>query len=108
MTGPARQGALPGSSRDQEGRREAAETDLAAAQAQVRGLVAQARAYRFELEHAIEDVHTQVANLQANVATSKSKKATLELARANLKRGEELLRAGAISKEDLDQPAAKR
>ena len=49
-----------------------AETDLAAAQAQVRSLVAQARANRFQLEHAIEDVHTQVANLRANVATSRA------------------------------------
>ena len=50
----------------------AAEADLVAAQAQVRGLVAQARANRFQLEHAIEDVHTQIANLRANIATLKS------------------------------------
>ena len=81
---------------------EAAETDLAAAQAQVRGQVAQARANRFKLEHAIEDVNNQIANLRASVATLNSRKATLELARANLKRGEELLPSGAISKEDLD------
>src|SRR5438552_5790583 len=76
---------------------------LPAAQAQVRGLVAQARANRFKLEHAIEDVDTQVANLRASVATLNSRKATLELARANLKRGEELAPTGGISKEDLDQ-----
>ena len=40
-----------------------------AAQAQVRGLVAQARANRFKLEHAIEDVNNQIANLRASVAT---------------------------------------
>ena len=85
---------------------EAAEADLVAAQAQVRGLVAQARADRFQLEHAIEDVHTQIANLRANVATYESKKATLELAQANLKRGEELVPSGGISKEDLDQRRA--
>ena len=67
----------------------AAEADLAAAQAQVRGLVAQARANRFQLEHAsrtstprlpictpIEDVNNQIANLRANVATYESRKAT--------------------------------
>jgi membrane fusion protein (multidrug efflux system) len=81
----------------------AAETDLAAAQAQVRGQVAQARANRFKLEHSIEDVNTQIANLRAAVATLKSKKASLELAKANLKRGEELAPSGGISKEDLDQ-----
>ena len=80
----------------------AAEADLKAANAQTRGLVAEARANRYQLEHAIEDVHTQVANLQANVATLNSRKATLELARANLRRGEELIARGGISKEDLD------
>ena len=80
----------------------AAEADLVAAQAQVRGLVALIRARRFQLEHAIEDVHTQVANLRANAATLNSRKATLELARANLRRGEELLPGGGISKEELD------
>src|SRR5262249_25867973 len=57
----------------------------------------------FKLEHAIEDVNTQVANLRAAVATLNSKKATLELAKSNLKRGEELAPGGGISKEELDQ-----
>ena len=82
---------------------EVAETDLAAAQAQVRSLVALARAYRFRLEHAIEDVRTQIATLRANVAIYESRKATLVLAQANLKRGEELAPSGGISKEELDQ-----
>ena len=81
----------------------AAETDLTAAQAQVRGQVAQARANRFKLEHSSEDVNNQIANLRAAVAGLQSKKATLELAKANLKRGEELAPSGGISKEDLDQ-----
>jgi membrane fusion protein (multidrug efflux system) len=80
-----------------------AETNLTAAQAQVRGQVAQARSNRFKLMHAIEDVNNQVANIKAAVATLKSKQATLVLARANLKRGEELAPSGAIAKEDLDQ-----
>jgi membrane fusion protein, multidrug efflux system len=80
-----------------------AETNLAAAEAQVRSLVATGKANRYRLEHAIEDVHTQVANLRANVATYESRKATLVLAQANLKRGEELAPTGGLSKEDLDQ-----
>jgi membrane fusion protein, multidrug efflux system len=80
-----------------------AEADLVAAQAQVRAQVAQARANRFKLEHAMEDVNTQIANLRASVATLSSKRATLELARANLKRGEDLAPSGGVSKEDLDQ-----
>jgi membrane fusion protein (multidrug efflux system) len=80
-----------------------AEADLVAAQAQVRAQVAQARANRFKLEHAMEDVNTQVANLRASVATLSSRRATLELARANLKRGQDLAPSGGVSKEDLDQ-----
>jgi membrane fusion protein, multidrug efflux system len=79
-----------------------AEANLKAARAQVESQVAQARASRFRLEHAIEDVNNQIANLRAAVATYESKKATLELGRANLKRGEELAPSGGISKEDLD------
>jgi membrane fusion protein (multidrug efflux system) len=47
-------------------------------------------------------VKNQIANLGAAVATLNSKKASLDLARANLKRGEELVKSGGISKEDLD------
>jgi len=81
----------------------AADSDLTAAKAQVQALVAQTRANRFKLEHAIEDVNNQIANLRANVATLKSKQASLDLAKANLKRGEELVAGGGVSKEDLDQ-----
>jgi membrane fusion protein (multidrug efflux system) len=80
----------------------AAEANLTAAQAQVRAQVAQARSNRFKLEHAIEDVNNKIANLRALVAAYNSKKATLDLARANLKRGEELAPGGGISKEELD------
>jgi membrane fusion protein (multidrug efflux system) len=81
----------------------AAETDLVAARAQVRGLLALARSQRWQLQSAMDQVASQIANLAANVATYKSKQATLELARSNLKRGEELKNSGGISKEELDQ-----
>ena len=81
----------------------AAERELASAEAQARGQVAQTRSNRFQLEHAIEDVRNQIANLGALVATLNSRKATLELARANFRRGEELAPGGGISKEELDQ-----
>jgi membrane fusion protein (multidrug efflux system) len=80
-----------------------AEADLVAAEAQVRADVAQARANRFKLDHAIEDVNNQIANLRANVENLKNRQSTLTLAKANLKRGEELAPSGGISKEDLDQ-----
>jgi membrane fusion protein (multidrug efflux system) len=79
----------------------AAEADLVAANAQVRALLGQARASRFKLEHAIEDVNTQIANLRANVEKLNSARATLALAKGNLQRGEKLAPAG-ISKEELD------
>src|SRR5438552_6142812 len=81
----------------------AADSDLEAAKAQVQALVAQTRANKFKLDHAMEDVRNQIANLSANVAILNSKKATLNLAQANLKRGEELVSSGGVSKEDLDQ-----
>ena len=81
---------------------DSATADLAAANAQVRGQLALARANRYRLEHAMEDVNNQIANLRAAVATLNSKKATLDLAKSNLKRGEELKSSGGISKEDLD------
>ncbi len=80
----------------------AAKADLVAAEAKVHGIVGLVRAGRFQLEHAIEDVNTKIADLQVNVATLKSRKASLELARANVKRGEELLPGGGISKEDVE------
>ena len=70
-------------------------------------MVAQARANRFKLEHAIEDVDNQIANLRASVATLKSRKATLELARANLKRGEELLAERGASARRSSTSAAR-
>jgi membrane fusion protein (multidrug efflux system) len=81
----------------------AAESDLEAAKAQAYGQVAEARSFRFKLEHAMEDVKTQIANLRANVATWKSKQASLNLARQNLERGEALAPTGGVSKENLDQ-----
>jgi membrane fusion protein, multidrug efflux system len=81
----------------------AAEADLNAAHAQVQGQVAKARANRFKLEHAMEDVNTQIASLRAAVATLASRKATLELAKQMLTRGEELAPKGSISQEEFDQ-----
>jgi membrane fusion protein, multidrug efflux system len=75
-----------------------AESDLAAANAQVHGMVAAIRANRFTLQHAIENVNTEIANLHAAVATLNSARARLDLARANLSRGEALTPTGAMSK----------
>ena len=57
-----------------------AEANLVEANAQVRAVVGQARAHRYNLEYAIDQVNDQIANLRASVATLNSRKASLELA----------------------------
>jgi membrane fusion protein (multidrug efflux system) len=79
-----------------------AKANLAATLASTRATGAQAHAYRYALERAMEDVDTQVANLGASVATLNSRKANLKLAEANLERGKALAPGGGISKEELD------
>jgi membrane fusion protein (multidrug efflux system) len=83
-----------------------AEKDLAAAQSQVRGLVAQARSNRYRLEHAMEDVRNQLELLRSNVAQWKVEEANRELAERDFIRGEELRAKGAISKQQFDQYTA--
>ncbi|QDU26174.1 putative multidrug resistance protein EmrK [Anatilimnocola aggregata] len=79
-----------------------AEADLVAANAQVRALVGQTQADRYELEYVIEMVDNKIAGLQASVATHSSRKADMELARINLVRAEKLVTSGAISQQELD------
>jgi membrane fusion protein (multidrug efflux system) len=81
---------------------EVAQANVIAARAQVRAQVAQTRSSRFKLEHAIEDVGNQIANLRAAVATLSSRRATLDLAESNLKRAEALVASRGISKEEID------
>jgi membrane fusion protein (multidrug efflux system) len=79
-----------------------AEKNLASAVAQARGMVAQTHSKLYKLMNAREDVNNQIANLGADVATLNSRRAALDLAKANFKRGEELAPSGAMSKEELD------
>ncbi len=82
---------------------EAAETDLANAQAQMHGLVAQGTSLRWGLQHAMEDVNDQVALLRANVAMLEARKASLAKAQADFRRAEALLPSHAIAVADYDQ-----
>src|SRR5262249_51272783 len=80
-----------------------AEKNLAAAVAQARGKAAQTRSNLYKLTHAMEDVNNQIANLRAAAAKLASRKATLELSQANLKRAEDVAKTpGAISNQELD------
>lgn len=70
-----------------------AQTDLAAAKARARGVVATARAKRWKLQHAMEEVHDQVALLDAKAAVLKSKTAVLIRAQSDFDRAESSWRA---------------
>ena len=58
----------------------AAEAELMAARAQVRGILAQAGSLRWKLQRSIEDVDDSVALLRARVAALRSKEASFERA----------------------------
>ncbi|MGA2411476.1 MAG: HlyD family secretion protein, partial [Candidatus Binataceae bacterium] len=79
-----------------------AQADLIATQAKVRGLAGLARSERFELAQAIEQVHDQVADLQAKVAALEAANATLVKAQADYQREQKLLENQVISQQDFD------
>ena len=65
--------------------------------------MAQARANRFKLEHAIEDVNNQVAVLRANVAALQTAEARQARAKADYDRAIDVAQTpGAISQQDID------
>lgn len=82
---------------------DAAQADLRAAEASVAATAAQARSYRFKLDHAIEEVNGQVSLLRARVATLQQAKASLTLAQSDFDRTKGLLRTNAVSQQDFDQ-----
>ena len=85
---------------------DAAQADLAVAQATVRAQVAQARSARFKLVRSIEDVDNQVALLRARVATLDQSKATLTLAEQEFDRAKKLIATKVTSNEEFDQKRA--
>jgi membrane fusion protein (multidrug efflux system) len=80
-----------------------AEADFKAAEALVRANLGRLRSLRWKLQEAIEQVDNNVALLRARVATLRSKEATRDRARADLRRAEVLLGRGAIAREEFDQ-----
>lgn len=79
------------------------QANLVLAQANVRGLIGQARSNRFKLARAIEDVDNQVALIRARVATWEQEKATLVLAQQEFDRAERLLASKVVSQEEYDE-----
>jgi membrane fusion protein (multidrug efflux system) len=80
-----------------------AEADLKAAEAQVRGILAQARSQRWKLQQAMEQVDDKVALLRARVATLRSKEATRDRAKADYARAVSLSGRGSMVGQEFDQ-----
>jgi len=83
-----------------------AQADLDAARAAVRGIEAQARSRRWQLQEAIENVENQIALLHARVAALKKATATLTLAQKEFDRTAKLVVDEAASRELYDQRQA--
>src|SRR5271165_5631086 len=83
-----------------------AQADLEAARATVRGIEAQARSRRWQLQQAIENVENQTALLHPRVAALKKAKATLTLAQQEFDRTARLVVSDTASHELYDQRQA--
>jgi membrane fusion protein (multidrug efflux system) len=83
-----------------------AQADLGVAKAMARGTLALARNKRWRLERAMEEVHNQVALLDAKVADVKSKQAVLIRAQADFDRVKQLVDSGYVSREEYDRRQA--
>jgi membrane fusion protein, multidrug efflux system len=80
-----------------------AEADLRAAKATARDLEAQARARRWQLQDAVQDVDNKIALLHARVAALDKSKADLTLAQADFHRAQQLLGGLAESRQEYDR-----
>ena len=83
-----------------------AQADLEAAGATVRGIEAQARSRRWQLQQAVENVEDQIALLHARVAALKKEEATLTLAQQEFDRTSQLVVSETASRELYDQRQA--
>jgi membrane fusion protein (multidrug efflux system) len=83
-----------------------ATADLQAATASARAIEAQAVSQRWDLQHAVEGVDSQVALLHARVAAINKSKAALVLARLQFDRARQLVPRGDTPQEVLDERQA--
>ncbi|MGH7061591.1 MAG: hypothetical protein ACREFH_14485, partial [Stellaceae bacterium] len=77
--------------------------NLRAAEATVRDIEAQARARRWGLQNAVQDVDNKIALLRARVAALDKSKADLTLAQADFYRAQRLLGSPAESRQEFDR-----
>jgi membrane fusion protein (multidrug efflux system) len=80
-----------------------AAANLRAAKATVRDIEAQARARRWALQNAVQDVDNKIALLHARVAALDKSKADLTLAQADFYRAQRLLGGPAESRQEFDR-----
>lgn len=83
-----------------------ARADLQAANAAVRGIEAEARSRRWNLQHAMEDVANKIAELHTRVAGVDKSKAALTLAELQFERGRQLVATNNIPKSEFDSRQA--
>jgi len=83
-----------------------AQADLQAARATVRGIEAQARSRRWNLQHAMEDVENQISLLRARVAGLEKSRASLKLAELEFERAKQLIGSATISEQEYDRRQA--
>lgn len=83
-----------------------AKADLQAATALARSIEAEARSRRWRLQHAMEEVANQVAQLRARVAGVEKSKAALTLAELEFERARQLLATNNIPRSEFDRRQA--
>jgi membrane fusion protein, multidrug efflux system len=83
-----------------------AQADLEAASATVRGIEAQARSRRWQLQEAVENVENQIALLHARVAALKKAEASVTLAQQEFERTSKLVVSEFATRELYDQRQA--
>jgi len=84
-----------------------AQADLRSAIAAARAIEAQAWSRRWNLQHAVEDVDNQVAQLHARVAAIDKSKAALALAQIEFDRARKLVASADVSRDVYDQRQAE-
>ena len=83
-----------------------AAANLKMAIASVRGIEAEARSRRWKLQHAMEDVANQIAELHTRVAGVDKSKAALKLAELQFERARQLVASSNIPRSEFDQRQA--
>jgi membrane fusion protein (multidrug efflux system) len=81
---------------------DSAKADLEVAIAQVQATVAMARSSRFRLEHSIENVNLQVAQLHATIASLDSDLAIRDRAKKDFERIQELVKKQSVATQEAD------